>query len=170
MKVTAIVQRPKMPIGQSIIGRISSWPRIRECAELRIAVAYATVSGVRALLAALSRAQLQRTYWLIGLDDAISQPGAIDLILGIDGSELRVAGYQAKSQRFHPKVFQFLFEPHTTPHVSFVGSANLTSSALQENGEAVVALEREGKDDDVTLERLWLELWKQGQVPTLNEL
>lgn len=136
----------------------------------RVAAAYATVSGVRALLAAFERQGLSRSFWLVGLDDAITQPGAIELLLSLDNAEVRVASYQDANFRFHPKLFAFARAAKSKKQLSLIGSANLTASAFFGNAEAVAILDSQSKDDRSLVDAAWASLWIQGHEPTAAEL
>ena len=76
-----------------------------DCA--RVAVAYATVSGARALQAAFDNHGLQESRWLLGLDDALTQPGAIALLRSLPHSTVHIASFEKSRRRFHPKFYAF---------------------------------------------------------------
>ncbi len=133
-----------------------------------VAVAYATVSGVRALLGSMPRGGVRKSQWLFGLDDCITQPGAIDAAAKLPGAELRVASLGAVSRRFHPKVYYF--QSDSVADVIVIGSANLTDSALSGNSEAVAQVEAKSPSERAQMKTVWHEIWKQGHQPTSLEL
>lgn len=134
---------------------------------VHIAAAYATVSGVRYLLDRLPAAT--RTEWLIGLDDALTHPDAIELVLGLEGAVVRIAK-AASGFRFHPKVYYFESSTPRYPDVILIGSANLTRAAFTVNTEAVALLSAATPARRVTFGRIWDELWAQGTLASEAEL
>jgi len=135
-----------------------------------VSVAYATVAGVRQLLSALPAGQPSESWWLIGLDDEITHPGAIELLRSRPKAHLRVASYESEGARFHPKVYGFSASPKSPIQLALVGSANLTISAWSRNGEAVSVLETENSQDRKALDDMWLALWSQGHEISDQEL
>jgi HKD family nuclease len=135
-----------------------------------VAMAYVSIAGVRTLLDSFSSRQVMRSRWLVGLDDYVTQPGAIELLLKLDRSQVRVASLKASSLRFHPKVCRFHSSSGTGTELLMVGSANLTSSALAGNSESVVFLEGNNRADKSMFKHIWTELWSQGHVPSPKEL
>jgi len=170
MNVTLHFQTPKSQKQSSLAGVITACPDMQNCRVLRVAVAYATVSGVRTLLASMAAKALDRSYWLVGLDDAITQPGAIDLIRKTAGAELRVATYENVRFRFHPKVYSFDFDADMNKTVLIIGSNNLTSAAMVGNGEAFVTLHPSGDKEFKAATLFWKQLWAQGHEPKSEEL
>lgn len=170
MKVCFGVQHPDSRPPDTFHGLLKSRIGDGSYDVARIAVAYMTVSGLRTFLGIFPEGVLRKSCWLVGLDDAVTQPGAIDLLLARDDAQVRIASYQAKALRFHPKVFSFEHSNNRRKRVAFVGSANLTAGALAGNGEAVAVLEGEDELDSAGLDRLWADLWKQGHVPRQAEL
>jgi HKD family nuclease len=151
-------------------GVIENLPNIERCKVVRVAVAYATVSGVRLLLSSVAAEQLQESYWLVGLDDAITQPGAIEMLQQEAGANVRVASYQSKGFRFHPKVFQFGYDIDLKKSVLVVGSNNLTSSAMRGNGEAFITVWPSTTAELSATDEFWKQLWNEGHEPTPAEL
>jgi HKD family nuclease len=136
----------------------------------RVATAYATVSGVRALLTAFEQHGLCNSLWLLGLDDAVTQPGAIELLMSLENAEVRVASHEDKNFRFHPKFFAFGQAGESKKQLSLIGSANLTASALCGNAEAVAILESQDEKDRTSVDAVWSSLWIQGHKPSKAEL
>lgn len=170
MKTDFFVQRPQSGESQTLLAAISGQNnQVPKCKHFRVAAAYATVSGVRSILSLFDDERPEKSSWLIGLDDAISQPGALQLISELKGASLRLVSYTNIDARFHPKVFQFRFLDQKE-NFSIVGSANLTRAALTRNGEAVIIAESQSAADDVSFETFWLELWSQGKIATNERL
>lgn len=155
---------PADTIGASLKSRLHRLP----CHSTHAAVAYATVSGARSLLDALPPGGRRTSQWLLGLDDCLTQPGAIEMPIRLPHAEVRVATLAAISSRFHPKVFHF--RSVAGPDLFVIGSANLTGKALAGNSEAVVFLEAESTQDKGLLREVWSKLWAQGHKPTAREL
>lgn len=111
-----------------------------------------------------------QTRWLVGLDDYITQPGAIRALMALPRAQLRVASYASGGLRFHPKVY--IFRRHARPRggLAVIGSSNLTAQALSGNGEANAILTCERTQDYEQLQQLWDALWEQGRTLSLEEL
>lgn len=170
MKAAIKVQKPGAGEAATIWSLVKSHFETREYDVIRVAVAYATVSGVRLLLDIVNQRAIRKSYWLIGLDDIISQPGAIDLLMKMQNSEVRIASYEDLGLRFHPKVFSFEADDKKKSSFSIIGSANLTANALLENAEIAVSLVSQSSSDKSNLRRSWNELWSQGHVPSAEEI
>jgi HKD family nuclease len=133
-----------------------------------VAMAYATISGVRKLLEIFSENDLNiETRWVLGLDDFVTQPGAIDLCAALAASEIRNASFSIQGARFHPKVFVFEAKNRKTV---LVGSANLTAFGIRRNGEAGVQLQSISRGESSEIEKFVARLWKMGRVPTKSIL
>lgn len=129
----------------------------------RVAAAYVTVSGVRSLLDAVrGTTVLSSTKWIVGLDDALTQPGAIEMLSSLNDSEVRVAGLRYTGQRFHPKLFQFS-ESSTGKASLLVGSANLTKAAFNTNVEAGVTVTCSNAEEIERAQLVWTRLWDGGK-------
>ena len=139
-----------------------------DCA--RVAVAYATVSGARSLLTAFADRDLQKSQWLLGLDDSITQPGAIKLLRSLPHSTVHVASFEKSCRRFHPKFYAFARAGRPSVLSTMIGSANLTASAFHGNGEAAVLLDCKSKQDRDAVNAAWDRLWAQGREPTDEDL
>ncbi|MEO0551345.1 MAG: phospholipase D family protein [Pseudomonadota bacterium] len=147
--------------GQTISTFIQSG-RYKHC---DIAVAYATVSGVRRVLNAFDNVGLQSSRWLFGLDDFVTQPGAIDLVCSVPNSSLRVVPPSKVNLRFHPKLYHFESTEAKLDRKLVVGSANLTASAFSGNTEAFAVLSPESSSDEESINRTLTDLWKLGTAP-----
>ena len=151
----------------SVIGELA---RIHQADVTRIAAAYVTVSGVRSLLDVVrGTAVLTSSQWIVGLDDALTQPGAIELLSALENSEVRVAGIRYTGHRFHPKLFQFS-ESSTVNAGLLVGSSNLTKAALSTNVEAGVSVICDTAEEFERIQQVWTKLWGCGQALTLQLL
>jgi len=139
-----------------------------DCA--RVAVAYATVSGARSLLAAFDNHGLQESQWLLGLDDALTQPGAIELLRSLPHSTVHIASFEKAGRRFHPKFYAFARAGRPSALSTMIGSANLTASAFHGNGEAAVLLDCTNRRDRDAVNATWDRLWAQGCEPTAEVL
>ncbi len=170
LKTNFVVQTPSSPAA----GRLGTIFFERVLAskfdETQVAVAYMTVAGIRALLVAFPLNSLRKSKWLVGLDDFITQPGALDVVLNLPGAELRVISHANKNLRFHPKVYIFGKQSSFKDGMTVIGSANLTAQGLAGNGEASAILDCETSADTAVVLSMWNELWKQGHKPTVNEL
>ena len=71
--------------------------------RLDVAVAYATKQGLLTLRGALGGFPI-KTRWIVGLDDAISQPEALEFLFALSGATLRLASLSPQ-RRFHPKLY-----------------------------------------------------------------
>jgi len=115
--------------------------------EVRIAVAYATLSGSR-LLHNILQARAGITHWatvnktlVTAVDYGITEPDALSWWMEIpnasvllQNAELIVQGTLVPAVAFHPKYYEFRY----AREVRFaIGSANLTERALTLNREAV---------------------------------
>jgi len=170
VKVELWTQHPKLAVSASIGGRLSQYLPAKGTLTLRVAVAYATVAGLRQLLGGLPGAAPQESWWLIGLDDGYTQPGVLDYLSTQPNTHLRVASNVEAGFRFHPKVYAFGDNNKRPINLAVVGSANMTASALCGNGEAVSVLEAQSIQDRETLSLMWSELWSQGRSLKPNEI
>ena len=127
---------------------------IREAYELtrptcmRVAVAYATHSGVAELIDLLGSSvnwnQLTKK-WLVGIDFCRSDPVALNHLNGLSRSELRVFDGKFVVTRkgcvprksFHPKLYEF---KGTKQSAVVTGSGNLSQTGLQTGVEAGIYL------------------------------
>jgi HKD family nuclease len=170
MEAQILIQSPKTAKPQSVQAKVTDCVSAKKFDFARVAVAYATVSGVRSLLSAFDTNGLKQSHWLLGLDDFITQPGAIDLLLTLKNVEVRVASYADKGRRFHPKFYAFAHSNNKNGIAALVGSTNLTATAFYGNGEAAVLLQSNSKAEMADVDTAWNELWLQGHTPTKAEL
>lgn len=170
MKASLLIQGPETVDSKSLQAHVVACVGKGKFDFARIAVAYATVSGVRSLLAAFDDHGLAKSRWLIGLDDAITQPGAIDLLLSLKNVEVRIASLEASGRRFHPKFYAFGHVDKDRVISVLIGSANLTANAFRGNSEATALLEHEDQKDKNQVNTAWDQLWAQGHEPTAIEL
>ena len=122
--------------------------------RLDVAVAYATKPGLNALRDAIGGWPLE-TRWVVGLDDAITQPTAIDDILALENVELRLAALAKQGRRFHPKYYCLWSSHDPSCCLVALGSANMTLHGLNKNGEVGVLLQSESIAEADTLKGVW---------------
>jgi hypothetical protein len=140
------------------------------CEICNVAVAYATVAGVRALLGAYGGGGPSRSRWLLGLDDYLTQPAAIDLVRQLPQSEVRVAASAAGTSRFHPKVYYLTSANRSGREALVVGSNNLTKAAFCGNSEASAFLTSDQTRSSNFFSTAWDDIWRQGVVPSASLL
>jgi HKD family nuclease len=144
-----IIQTPDRP--DQVLRGIERLAAAQSFNRLRGAFAYATASGALELLDALALsaaawAEVQKR-WLISIDYGFSEPRALRMLGELPNSELRVpAGAEVLQARLKPANTQhaklMLLERTggsdvRGPFAALIGSANLTTSALHDNFEAV---------------------------------
>ena len=128
--------------------------------RLDVAVAYATLQGVKTLTYALGGLPPE-SRWIVGLDDAITQPEAIEHLMNLDGAQIRLASLAPK-RRFHPKIYRLWSSTQPQLCVLALGSGNMTQNGLRYNGEAAALLVSESTVEAKALENIWLEMWGLG--------
>jgi hypothetical protein len=136
------------------LGQFFSVP-FRPDEGLRIAVAYAKMTGVERLRASAGAA-LARAEVLVGLNDYVTEPAAIERLRELCS---RVRTVESERGRFHPKLYWRRGDGRGS---CYVGSANLTGSALDLNLEAGVVFEYEGTPPD-DLKETWASWWDSGR-------
>lgn len=170
MRISSLIQKGNTTgagtVQSALQARLDAEPY--DC--VRVAMAYVSIAGVRALLSAFGDRRIRKSEWLVGLDDAVTQPGAIDLLLDLENAEVRVASLARHSLRFHPKICLFQLLSGSAKELLMIGSANLTRSALAGNCEAVVFLQPDTSTDRSLFTRIWADLWSHGHRPTNDEL
>ena len=149
-----IVLQGLAPNGGSLFDELKHWASQNVFDRLDVAVAYATLDGVKALYEALNGIPVQ-TRWVVGLDDAVTQPGAIERIKAFDGSRLKVISFASQNRRFHPKFYRLWSSTDAALSYLVVGSGNLTSYGLKRNGEAFSILEAESDLDVIEHDAAW---------------
>lgn len=164
MASKVLVQVPGSPLTFGSV--IKALARIPRGDMTRVAAAYVTVSGVRCLFDVVREtAVLNASQWIVGLDDALTQPSAIELLSSLINSEVRVAGLRYTGHRFHPKLFQFS-ESSTAKTSLLVGSSNLTKAALSSNVEAGATVNCDTAEEIESIQQAWSDLWACGQALT----
>jgi superfamily II DNA or RNA helicase/HKD family nuclease len=145
-----VPERPSTPLAVStLLTRNRAEPSLgHELArEIAIAdrvdavVAFVTVSGVRAILDALQtfarRGDGLRLRLLTTVFQSITEGEALDQIGGLPGVEIKVS-YDVRRTRLHAKAWLFHRDSGLT--TAYVGSANLTATALGSGQEWMVKL------------------------------
>ena len=136
--------------------------------HLDVAVAYATLQGVRSLELALSdNRRISR--WVVGLDDAISQPEAIEYLIELQRSEVRLASMLPR-RRFHPKLYCAWSSDHDDRCVTAIGSGNMTLNGLLNNGETAVLLTAESRQEVSEFRAQWQAMWDLGEAATQDAI
>jgi hypothetical protein len=170
MRINPLVQKPSSAPDENVRAALEGYLRDQVREHLYVAMAYVSIAGVRTLLEAFPPDQPTRSHWLVGLDDALTQPGAIQLLLSLKHAQVRVGSFARSNLRFHPKVCRLQTVSGGGKDLLMIGSANLTNNALEGNSEAVVFLETEDAAEKRLFGRVWAELWAQGHVPTSADL
>lgn len=148
--------------GTTVSSIMKDWASHQKCSGLWIAAAYATVSGVREVLDTVSTTRSAKMEFIIGLDDYITQPGALRLLKSVPRSNLRVASLSRKGSRFHPKAYYLQSERGSKYDLSIVGSSNLSHAALNTNCEVnscAVGDDQRAKQFFGT----WDQVWRVGE-------
>jgi len=150
--IASVAQLVKDTVGAESYGRCG------------IAVAYATVAGVRKAMEVLdSTSVLADSRWLLGLDDYLTQPQAIDLIRKeFPAAEVRLAGIRVTGKRFHPKIYWFSSKNKSVGSSLVVGSANLSNAGWCANVEAVTAVRAAEGPESEKLDFVWSQAWGSG--------
>lgn len=162
-------QTPFSDKNQRISPIIDGIVRERAWNQITGIYAYSTARGLLELLGPIeSLSPLPSLRWLFGLDDCLTEPGAIKLALSV-GGVVRIASLVTMKRRFHPKVLHFAGSDRMCD-VAIIGSANLTLSGLTTNAEAVSILRTESSNDVDCLRRVVSELFNLGHEPTPLEL
>jgi HKD family nuclease len=144
---------------------------IEGASRASVAVAYSTESGIGRLRPGIedlsSRGGSARL--LTGLDDFLTDVGAIDEVSRVPGAECRVflPHGVGGAGRFHPKLYVFEGERESSV---IVGSANLTGAGLETNHEASLWLRSEPDDPALGAIRDGFELlWSSPRAVSLTE-
>lgn len=125
--------------------------------RLDVAVAYATQPGLAALRKAIGGWPAAMR-WVVGLDDAITQPTAIDQLISLPAAQLRLASLSAEGRRFHPKLYCFWSSTKPATCLAVIGSANMTLHGLSRNGEVGAVLVAEDANEADMLKHIWSEM------------
>jgi hypothetical protein len=143
---------------------------------VKVASAFASEAGVEVLRDAIGSPPFgaAKKQWLIGIQEGITHPKALERLRKIRHSEVRVpfgsdalAAVDLRAPRFfHPKLFYF--ENSLSGNVAIVStSANLTHSALRGNIEQVLMWRGVHSDEPAeTLREWWAALWGAADVAT----
>ena len=121
---TLLTRAPKDPaLGHELAREIESADGVE------ILAAFVTVSGVRVVREALDRAARRgaRIRLLTTVFTGTTEVDAVETIAGLPGAQVRVS-YDTRRTRLHAKAW--LFERASGLHTAYVGSANLTATAL----------------------------------------
>ncbi|MFN2351777.1 MAG: hypothetical protein ABR497_07510, partial [Kiritimatiellia bacterium] len=94
MQYTHTTQTPASDAVDTIVGNIEQFTADKSLDTIHAAMAYVSVAGVRRLLDVLHNRAITESRWLIGTDDAITQPGAIELCRDLTHSTVRVASFE----------------------------------------------------------------------------
>lgn len=125
--------------------------------RLDVAVAYATRPGLEALRTAIGDWP-GATRWVVGLDDAITQPAAIDYLAAMPGAQLRLASLAPEGRRFHPKLYCLWSSIDPATCLAVIGSANMTLHGLNRNGEVGAILVAETAAEGEMLKAAWVQM------------
>ena len=149
--------------------------------RIRAGFAYATDSGVSALLAEIHQSPSWRgltKQFIIGISQGISEPNAIRKLSGLNNSETRIYIPTRRLERsslystplFHPK---FVCFDGTSPNSTlFVSSGNLTGAAvgpMVRNFELSVSIELERSQEGILqneFEPWWNGIWQAARPVT----
>ncbi len=151
---TLLTRGPKEPaIGQELARELAS------ADEVDVLVAFITIGGIRALrdgLDEFSRAG-GRLRVLTTTFTGTTEVAAVEALAAMPGSEVRIS-YDVRRTRLHAKAW--LFRRKSGFHTAYVGSANLTSTALGSGHEWMVKLTAADLPDVIdkiagTFESLW---------------
>jgi HKD family nuclease len=137
----------------TVSGELTARLQNIELDRLDVAVAYATLSGLTVLHDAVGDWP-PVTRWVVGLDDAITQPAAIDALLALDGAEVRLARL-GPQRRFHPKLYCLWSSQNAAECIVVIGSGNMTHHGLSRNGEAAVLLQAESEAEANEIRAAW---------------
>jgi len=131
---TLLTRAPKDPaLGHELSREIASADRID------ILAAFITMGGVRAVREELEQAARRhaRIRVLTSVFTGTTEVRAVEAIAALPGAEVRVS-YDVRRTRLHAKAW--LFERGSDLHTAYVGSANLTATALGSGLEWMVKL------------------------------
>lgn len=145
------------PAGSSLAAEISNAAAEIAFDRLDVAVAYATRPGLEALRKAIG-GWPAATRWVVGLDDAITQPTAIDELNSLPEVQLRLAALAAEGRRFHPKLYCLWSSTNPAICLTVIGSANMTLHGLNRNGEIGVILSSENVAEAELLKEAWTQM------------
>ena len=154
--------------GSDTVWKTLSAAKSSDLDRLDVAVAYATLQGVKCLEQALNDVKLT-SRWVVGLDDAITQPEALKYLVGLPRSQVRLAS-MLPQERFHPKLYCLWSSRHRNRGLTVIGSGNMTLNGMLKNGETAVLLESESRGETKALRRQWKAMWQLGQPATRERI
>lgn len=152
----------------SLAAAIAGDCRDKRYDRLDVAVAYATVQGLQALERLINR-PITASRWILGLDDAITQPAAIEKLQRNAAATLRLAKL-SPARRFHPKLYRLWASADAALSVTVIGSGNMTERGLQANAEAAVVLRSDTAAETQDSAEAFDRLWRLGHAPDAAEL
>lgn len=108
MDISIHTQLPDCAKAETLDRTISLLSSGQEWERLSVAVAYSSLAGVARLHEVVYTARPEASFrWLLGLDDYVTQPGAIDFCCSVKNTEVRLYSSKRPRTRFHPKVLLF---------------------------------------------------------------
>ena len=135
--------------------------------RLSVAVAYSSVAGVTKMHEIVTKHNPEiKVRWLLGLDDYITSPGAVEFCDSSIGSQTKIYQSKNKGTRFHPKLYIFESEKSADNLTACVGSTNLTKTALLDNCEAGAILETKNNNDAHLILSSFDVMWNLGKKPS----
>ncbi|MFA5161850.1 MAG: phospholipase D family protein [Elusimicrobiales bacterium] len=167
MKYQLIFQSPDKSFPHTIKKSLELLASKNSWDTLFVAMAYATVAGVRNLLETYPNMEYK---WILGTDDFITQPDALRLCKNLANSSLRIISFAKKGARFHPKTIVLSSKDNASPTTLITGSSNLTISGLTRNGEAIFIASSESADEKAHFKEFANTIWRIGHNPTSNEI
>ena len=167
MNVLIHTQLPSCPKSDTLGQTLASLSSSQNWEQMSVAVAYSSLAGVSRLHEVVSAIHPNASFrWLLGLDDYVTQPGAIDFCCSVKNTDVRLYSSSRPNTRFHPKVILFDAPKKGTVSSMIVGSANLTFAALNRNCEAVAVMEAQRKAERSLMRAHFESLWSLGSSPT----
>lgn len=167
MNVLIHTQIPACPKDDTLGQAIASLSSRHDWEQMSVAVAYSSLAGVSRLHEVVSAVHPKASFrWLLGLDDYVTQPGAIDFCCSVKNTDVRLYSSNRPNTRFHPKVILFDAPKKGAISSMIVGSANLTFAALNRNCEAVAVIEAQRKAERSLMRARFESLWSLGTAPT----
>jgi HKD family nuclease len=139
----------KILTGVAILCRLREL--LNECSAMDIAVAWATHwSGLDELRKSSLRVEKSKVRILVGINNYITSPKALESMN--EFAELRIYG-EAEGVLFHPKIYIFRMSDRM---ICWIGSANLTQKAFNENIEVVAEFEDVQSECQSLFENIWV--------------
>jgi HKD family nuclease len=171
MNTSIDLQIPGCPKDQTLDKTISALSSSQRWEQLSVAVAYSSLAGVARLHEVVQTIHPHLNFrWLLGLDDYVTQPGAIDFCCSLKNADVRIYLSTRTDTRFHPKVVFFDSPKSEAASSMIIGSANLTYSALNRNCEAVAILAAQTSAERDLMRSRFEQLWGLGTKPTASIL